>query len=134
MDDSLATLHIAVSQWFWRMATEAVRIRSNDTYRSEILADVVSEIARVTPEPKCRTALLRKHFEMIPSAGPIEIELRISSDVADIIENVAVLIENQLGMKASNADAISLLLYDFIASRHTTKILEAIDDEPRALN
>lgn len=129
MNDSTTTLHIAVSQWFWRMATEAVRIRSNETYRDETLANVISEIALATPEPKCETTLLRRHFEVIPSVGSIKVELCLDSQAVANIVNVSRLITQQLGTAATHTDAISWLLYDYIASHHASKIMGAIEDE-----
>lgn len=128
MNEGTTVLHIAVSKWFWRMATEAIRIRSNETYRSEIFDDVVAEIALATPEPKCATDLLRRHLEIIPSSGPIELTLHISEKAADNLAAVSHQIAHQLASTATVTDAISLLLYDFIATHHADKILGAVDD------
>jgi hypothetical protein len=115
-----------ISEHFFRLTTESLRLHSNATQRHQTLDNLVDVRASdVSGIPHHDASTLKQHLAVIPTHGDIRIELRISPKSAESLEAVACLLGKQLQIKATLGDALSVLLFDYNVEHHAARVMAA---------
>lgn len=114
-----------VSEYFFRLTTESVRLFSNAVLKHSTLNEVVqdrSERARGLPADYKALDML-EHLRIIPTSGDIELEISVLETSARAIDDAIPALAHALGTSVQFADALSLLLFDFVVERNKTEVL-----------
>ena len=90
-------------------------------------ADAVSTLPRYYT-----TENLRQHLDVIPTEGDITLRFTILESSASTIEGATAMLEEAMGTSVAFADAVSLILYDFIVEENKTDILAKLGLTPEA--
>ncbi|MBW6532724.1 hypothetical protein KZ820_18430 [Sphingomonas sp. RRHST34] len=114
-----------VSDYYFRLTTEGVRLFSNRTCVHQTFRQVVDERADCAKSlPDYYTAEdMREHLAIIPSEGNIELEFTILETSAASIESAAEILKEALGASVAFSDTVSLLLYDLVVEENKTEVL-----------
>lgn len=124
MSDSVEKIDMSVSDSLFRLTTESIRVLSNERHEYVAIGDVVNAHAarmrQTSPTHTPKTA--GAHLAIIKTDGdiPIHIEIRRSS-YEDVLASAEIL-SHVLATSVRFADAISVLLFDFIAERETMRL------------
>ena len=125
-----------VSEHFFRLTTESVRIRSNETRRYQTLGTLVNERAACAHCLEHDPAVLRSHLDKIPTEGDIRIYLRVKASSASSLTEAQEALADRLGASLTLGDTLSVLLFDYIVEQKAMavvgKLREHGFDEPRA--
>lgn len=116
-----------VSEHFFHLTTESLRLRSNETLCYQTLDTLID--SRVPQADKIDThpvSALRKHLEVIPTKGTIRINLIISEASANSLADARVRLASQLGTELTFGDALSILLFDYVVERKAARFLTII--------
>lgn len=115
-----------VSELLFRLSTESLRLRSNDTLRFETVASLVNARVEKLPLTHLDAVDVRAHFDVVESKGPVRVHVTLPRSCADLLieekRRFAKLLDRSLTM----ADMISILLFDFVAEHHSKRILGKI--------
>lgn len=116
---------ISVSDHYFRLTTESIRLLSNKHYSYYSLPMVINERAdRVTELADSYDAEdMRNHLRIISSDGGTEIVFTILETSADTIEAAALALGEVLGQRVLLPDAVSLMLFDLVVERNATDVL-----------
>jgi len=123
-----------VSETLFRLATESVHLRSNETKRFQTLGGLVN--ARVADGISALgdsdATTLKTHLSRIPTKGPIKISLTISKTSAKSLSEAKERLGKIIGEHLTLGDALSLLLFDYIAQAKADRLIaKALGDEAR---
>ena len=128
------TLTFEISTYFFRLATEAVRLYSNEIGRFTTLSELLSTRAHLALEALGRHAVetMDGHLSTIPSAGPLKLDIDLASEAEAALLSMSIALSDRLGRSASLADALSLALFDYVVERRAAEVLEraGISDDP----
>lgn len=117
--------HISVSDHYFRLTTEGVRLLSNKHSSYYSLTMVLNERAErasdLANSYDCED--MRNHLRIISSEGGIGINFTILETSASTINAAALSLGEALGQKILFSDAVSLILFDLIVERNATEIL-----------
>lgn len=121
-----------VSEHFFRLATESLRLRSNETSRFQTLASfIASRVAEARKIADHDAATLREHLTAVPTNGSIRINFDISDDSATLLAGTQERLNSILDADISFGDTLSILLFDYIVDQKTMQILSTLGlDEP----
>ncbi|WP_010339790.1 hypothetical protein [Sphingobium yanoikuyae] len=115
-----------VSEYLFRLTTESLRLLSNETQSFQSLTSLVEKLAG----PSAAEALaqhdvetLRQHLSKIPTEGPIRINMQIAKTSADNLIEAKRRLGEELGSDLTVADAISMLLFDYVVEKSASKLL-----------
>lgn len=124
MQRSPLTIRMGVSEYLFRLATEAVRLYSNKVGAISSLDETVNGTAdRVrTIVPDYGTAAIEEHFRIIPTEGSWPFSVTILDSNAPSYEAAAELLANALSKRTDVIDAVSLALYDLIAEQEVAQL------------
>ena len=127
-------LTFEVSTYFFRLATEAVRLHSNEIGRFTTLADLLEFRAPLGCEGLDRHAVetLEGHLSTIPSAGPLELDIDLTSASEAALLRARGALSERLGRAASLTEVLSVTLFDYVVERRAAEVLEraGIGDDP----
>lgn len=120
---TVLTLH--VSEYLFRLMTEAVRLHSNRTGRFASLACVIEahsgEVRAGFEHHELET--LRGHFITIPTGGDVCVEVELGVGALADIQRARVCLANQLNESSAEADTLSALLFDYVVEEKATGLL-----------
>jgi hypothetical protein len=126
-----------VSEYYFRLTTECVRLHSNAIQGYSSLKDVIKERA-----PHANSAsgnhppeYIREHLRLIPTKGHIAVEVEILETNAEQINDAAKRISAAIGSSVEFADAISVIMFDFMVDANRTEVLTKLgltSDEARS--
>lgn len=116
---------ISVSDHYFRLTTESIRLMSNKHCAYYSLPMVIDERAdRATDLVDSYDAEdMRNHLRIISSQGDIAIDFAIMETSARSIEAAAVALGEALGQQVLLPEAVSLMLFDLIVERNATEVL-----------
>ena len=116
---------LEVSDYFFRLTTEAIRLFSNSVCKHACLDQVVDGRAdRAKALPECYDADdLQAHLRLIPVDGEIELTLTVLETSADTIDAAVPELERALGSSIRFAEAVSLMLFDLVVERNATEVM-----------
>lgn len=115
-----------VSEYLFRLTTESLRLLSNETKCFQSLTSLVEKLAGPTAADALAqhdVETLRQHLSKIPTEGPIRIHLQIAKTSADNLVEAKRRLGEELGSDLSVADAISMLLFDYVVDKNASKLL-----------
>ncbi|WP_337847837.1 hypothetical protein [Sphingomonas sp.] len=117
-----------VSEHFFHLTTESIRLRSNETQCYQTLANLIdSRAGEARAIDEHDAAILRDHLDVIPTNGAIRINLTISQTSADTLSEARSRLASQLGSDLTFGDALSILLFDYVVERKTARVLDVLD-------
>ncbi|MDR7103946.1 hypothetical protein [Croceicoccus sp. BE223] len=122
-----------VSEYLFRLTTESLRLLSNDTKTYQSITSLVEKLAGPTAADALAQhdiETLRQHLSKIPTGGPIRIHLQIARTSADNLFEAKRRLGEALGTDLTVADAISMLLFDYVVDKSATKLLTQMGIEP----
>ena len=127
MDGGSRECTLEVSQHFFHLTTESLRLRSNQTKRYETLTsflDTRIKTARRVGDHDAAT--LREHLATIPTNGPILISFDISETNATALSTLRDQLSAHLDTELSLGDAVSILLFDYVVDQKSSRILDSL--------
>lgn len=116
-----------ISENFFRLTTESLRLHSNETRRYQTLASLIN--ARATAAPKLEEhnpETIRSHLDTIPTKGEIRIYLNISKTSATNLGDAKKHLASVLGSSMTLGDALSILLFDYIVEQKASRVLQRL--------
>jgi hypothetical protein len=118
-------LHISVSQHYFRLTTEGIRLFSNKHNQHCSFGRLIDERAEraVDLSERYEAQDLREHLRIIPTDGDVELEFTILETSADSIETAAAALGEAIGRSLLFPDAVSLMLFDLVVERNATEVL-----------
>lgn len=127
-------LTFEISTYFFRLATEAVRLYSNEIGRFTTLSELLNTRALLALEALDRHAIgtLDGHLSTIPSAGPLKLDIDLTTEAEAALLRMRTALSDRLGRSTSLGDALSLSLFDYVVERRAAEVLEraGISDDP----
>src|SRR3546814_1777539 len=99
---------------------------SSDVYSSDLqtLSNLIDHRSSRTEKIGSHdTRTLKEHLTSIPSDGTIRIRLNISRTSATSLDEVKDLLSRQLDSKLTVADALSFLLFDYVAEQKAAQVM-----------
>ncbi|AOH87246.1 hypothetical protein AWL63_24130 (plasmid) [Sphingomonas panacis] len=116
-----------ISTDFFKLSTESLRLHSNETHRFETLESLINaRAASGSYKDEHKTDTLRKHLCAIPTEGDIRITLTIRKTSAESLDEARARLCGRLGSDITVADAISVLLFDYVAEKRAGQLLDRI--------
>ena len=116
---------ISVSDHYFRLTTESIRLMSNKHCSYYSLPMVINERAGRAADlaDSYDAEDMRNHLRIISSEGGIQIDFAILETSASSIEAAAMALGEALGQTVLLTDAVSLMLFDLIVERNATEVL-----------
>jgi len=113
------------STYLFRLATESVRLFSNREGQFATISQVVESRAGVAKDipANYEPNELKKHLGIIPTDGEIPIILEILPTAGDDVEQAIPAISRALSESISFANAISIMLFDYVVEENKTEVL-----------
>lgn len=119
-----------ISEHLFRLTTESLRLRSNETRSYQTLECLLEarngSLARIRDRDM---TTLKEHLVAIPTQGDIRIELHISQTSADCLDEVKDLLSKEMDTDLTVGDALSVLLFDYMSELIAARVLERLDLE-----
>ena len=120
---------IDISEHFFRLTTESVRLRSNETHSYQTLATLVNARAASAAAMDHDSDVLRSHLDKIPTEGGIRIKLRVTASSAENLSEAQHILAKQLGQGMSAGDMLSLLLFDYIVEQKAKAVVAKLREQ-----
>ncbi|OYW83766.1 MAG: hypothetical protein B7Z20_12100, partial [Sphingobium sp. 32-64-5] len=109
---------LEISEHLFRLTTESLRLRSNETRSYQTLESLVDARARdVSRIGERNMTTLKEHLVTIPTRGDIRIELCVSRTSAETLGQVCELLSKKLDANVTVGDAVSVLLFDYLVEQ-----------------
>lgn len=119
-----------ISEHLFRLTTEGLRLRSNETQSYQTLANLLDARCVCATHISTRPiSTLKEHLVTIPSAGNIRIELSLSQRSTDCLDEVKEFLSREFGEDMTVADALSVLLFEYVIEQTDARVLGALDIE-----
>ncbi|MEG8221871.1 hypothetical protein OSJ57_14735 [Sphingomonas sp. HH69] len=117
--------HLDVSAYYFRLTSESIRLYSNLDYKHVTFSDVVNSRSETVDQIAIRYTSddMKEHLRIIPTDGDKVLEFTILKTSADNIDDAVIMLEEALGSSVKFADALSLMLYDFVVEANSTEVL-----------
>lgn len=116
---------IDISEYYLRLTTESIRLFSNKIQALQSFGEVVDyragEASSLADHYSGED--MREHLAIIPTEGEIPIRFTILETSAASIDDAAAMLQEALGTSIAFADALSLLMYDFVVEENKTEVL-----------
>lgn len=125
MLDEERTCEFDVSEFYFRLTTESIRLLSNRLKTHCSLNRVIHERAALLCDltSSYATSDMQEHLSIIPTAGDIPLHFAILEASAASIDNVVEVLQEALGTSFAFADAVSLMMYDLVVEEAKTEVL-----------
>lgn len=128
MADVESTYDLHVSEYYFRLATECIRLHSNASFCLSSLSDVVNErssYAKYLVE-KYSSTDIDEHLRIIPTNGGKEVRLKILQTSASSIDDACDVLAEHLGRSMDFADGLSVVLYDYVVHANVTEVVNKL--------
>jgi len=114
-----------ISEGYFRLITECIRLFSNSKTTFGSLAQIIDERSASASQlhKNYRAEDLKKHLEIIPTDGELPLKITILESSYDAIDDSIPEIEKVLGDSVSFANAVSLLLFDLVVEENRTEFV-----------
>lgn len=118
-------LRFSVSEYFFRLSTESVRLHSNKVLDFCSFGEVINSRAeRANDLAESYDAEdMREHLRIIPSEGDVPLNVTILETSATSLEKAAEVLAEALGQTLVLKDALSLVMFDLVIERNATELL-----------
>ncbi len=118
---------LEISEPLFRLTTEGVRLRSNQTRSHESLTSLTLHLASADHSMASHDAdVLLQHLEIIPTNGDIDVRLVLPASCADRLGALGSSFEKLVARPLTTGDTLSLLLFDFAVERKAACVLDAL--------
>lgn len=119
---------LKISETFFRLVTESIRLFSNKKKRLLSINDVVNDRSSSAAQIKdtYRPGSLKEHLRIIPTDGDVGLSLTILESSAEAIDGSIPDLQEVVGSSVSFASAVSLVLFDFIVEENTTEVINKL--------
>ncbi|MGF7149811.1 hypothetical protein FHS96_003468 [Sphingomonas zeicaulis] len=117
-----------VSEGFFRLTTECLRLRSNETLRYQSLASLLEGLVP-TGAPRLVALdgdVVRDHLVTIATRGSVRLFIRMSRESADLLVEAKRALASRLNIRLTVADAMSVLLLDYIIAQKADNVMRRI--------
>ena len=126
-----------ISEPLFRLTTESLRLRSNETKCYQTLEDLVnSRVPGIESLDDEDANNLKQHLVSLPTDGSIRIHLSITETSAENLERIKQLLETRLATEISVSDALSALLFDYVVEQKAARVMAKLEldefDQPGA--
>ncbi len=114
-----------VSEGYFRLITECIRLFSNSRMEFSGLAEIIDTRSASASElhKLYRPEDMKKHLEIIPTDGSVPLKVTILESSYDAIDDSIPSLEEVLGDSVSFANVISLLLFDLVVEENRTEFV-----------
>ena len=119
---------LKISDAFFRLVTESIRLMSNRKRLIVSINDVVDDRSNNASDIThvYKPDSLREHLRIIPADGDVVLTLEILGSSLKVIDGSIPVLEKAVGDSVSFAAAVSLVLFDFIVEENTTEIINKL--------
>lgn len=121
--------HFDVTEYFFRLTSECIRLHSNHALRHVTLSELIDDRADRTRELITQHEIpdLKEHLRLIPSDGQISLEISILESSAENIENAIPELITALEQNVSFIDLLSLIFFDLLIVANATEIFTKLN-------
>lgn len=128
MENIKNTYRLDVSEYYFRLTTECIRLHSNMSKAYTTINDVVNDRASAAANVAKNhpPEYIREHLRLIPTNGTISIEIVIEETSASQINSASGSISEAIGTSIEFADALSVIMFDFMYEANRTEVLNKI--------
>jgi len=119
---------LKISETFFRLVTESIRLFSNKKKALVSINDVVNDRSSSASGIKntYKAGSLKEHLRIIPTDGDVGLSLTILDSSAEAIDGSIPDLEAVVGTSVSFASAVSIVLFDFIVEENTTEVINKL--------
>jgi hypothetical protein len=119
---------LSISDAFFRLVTESIRLMSNKVKQTVSISDVVNDRSSNAPNITSvyKPESLREHLRIIPTDGDVGLSITILDSSSKAINGSIPDLEKAVGGSVSFASAVSLVLFDFIVEENTTEVINKL--------
>ncbi|TCM32336.1 hypothetical protein [Novosphingobium sp. ST904] len=118
-------ISLKVSDYYFRLSTEAIRLHSNQNKEFSSLERVVDDRAQAIDSIALQydPEDMKEHMRLIPSVGNTEFGICILQSSEQSISDAIPKLEKAMGESIAFKDALSLLLFDYIVEANATEVM-----------
>lgn len=118
---------LEISAPLFRLTTEGIRLRSNETRLHESLSSLTIHLAGGVRDMAAHdTDALRQHLKLIPVIGGIIVLLALPPRSVDRLRAIGTSLEKRVGHRLTFEDIISLLLFDYVVEQKAARVLDTL--------
>ena len=116
-----------ISTDLFQLSTESLRLHSNETHKYETLESLIDCRAGSSSfKNEHKPDTLRKHLCAVPTAGQVRIQLNILTTSAASLDEACASLSQRLGSAMTVGDVLSVMLFDYVAEKKASQILNRI--------
>lgn len=114
-----------ISEGYFRLITECIRLFSNSKMQFASLSDIIDDRAATASDfhKDYRSEDMRTHLEIIKTEGDFPLKVTILESSYEAIDGSIPTLEEILGDSVSFATAVSLLLFDLLVQENRTEFV-----------
>lgn len=118
---------LKISEPLFRLITESVRLRSNETCSHESLSSLTLHLVTTERDIAFHDIdVLRQHLNLISATGDITMLLALPPRYAGRLEAMRTCLEKRVGRMLTFEDALSLLLFDYVVEQKAARVLNTL--------
>jgi hypothetical protein len=119
---------LKISEFLFRLTTESLRVRSNEILRLLSVGELVDHLLAQNDNDDAGSdaALLRDHLRTIPSNGAVALAMVLGDASASRLREMRRILSDRLKQPVSYADTISILMFEYIASKKAISVLQKL--------
>lgn len=120
-------LALDISEHLFKLTTESLRLRSNETRCYQTLESLLADrigLPCILEDHAAET--IREHLSAIPTKGDIRIDLTITRSSADSLDAVKRILSDGLGSEISLGDTLSIMLFHYVVGQKAAGVLRRI--------
>ena len=115
------------SELLFRLTTECIRVRSNETRAHESLSSLTLHVVGTDRDMAGHdTDILRQHLKLIPASGDIAVLLALPQTCIDRLGGVRTSLEKRVGYRLTSEDTLSLLLFNYVVEQKAARVLDTL--------
>lgn len=117
-------LPLDISEHLFKLTTESLRLRSNETMRYQTLENLLADRMDLCALEDHAPETIREHLSAVPTPGNIRIDLTITRSSADSLEAAKCLISEGLGSEITLGDTLSIMLFHYVVGQKAARVLQ----------
>lgn len=118
---------LEMSEPLFRLTTESIRLRSNETRSYESLSSLTLHLAGTDRDMATHdTDVLRQHLNLIPATGNIAVLMALPARYVDRLGAIRTSLEKRVGHRLTSEDSLSLLLFDYVVEQKAARVLDTL--------
>ncbi len=118
---------LEISEPLFRLTTECLRLRSNETRAHESLSSLMLHVVGTDRDRAAHDAdIIRQHLKLVPAAGDIVVRLVLPAPCVDRLGAVRTSLEKRVGCRLTFEEALSLLLFDYVVEQKAARVLDTL--------